>query len=190
MIAIQKHYSLIDATITFTKLVNYLANLECHRKINHFVRYHGRPIDEGNLISVVKTEADTLMKDSNLMLKYVEEILDLSKDVRSMDSSNFIISDDKRNIATKDFRVIIHNPEGVIPNSELLHCASICLLTLLRLIPEPICYDHIRTFLSRYGYTSFEYNLNGYIHVTVGKGLKSDLNANYAVKKDMRNSEL
>jgi len=106
---------------------------------------------------------------------YLDELMDTRNGIRSIDLSNFIIRKDKNLIATKDFRVVIKDHKGSIPESVMLNISSVAYMLIGGLIDYQVAYAYIVDRMRDYGVPYLEFKSSGYLAIDL-----------YTNKKDLR----
>lgn len=84
---------------------------------------------------------------------------------------NFVVSNDGHSIATKDFRILIDDLSNKASRQDMLYCCSVAALMVADVITYPVGSDLIKCVMKKYGYSSFTYQANGYIHIKIEKDL-------------------
>jgi hypothetical protein len=111
--------------------------------------------------------------------KYVTELLS-KEGFRFIPLDNFIINAKDRLIATNDFRVIVKDHKGDIPEKVMLNIATVCYMAIGGLLDREVAYAYIRERMVRYGTPTMEFKMAGYVSVDLyGKNdikYKSTLN--------------
>jgi hypothetical protein len=98
------------------------------------------------------------------VLKYMEELMDKNS-FRFLPMDNFIINSKNRLIATNDFRVIVKDHKGNIPEDVMLNIASVCYLMIGGLIEQEAGYSYIKRRMMEYGVPFLEFKSAGYVSI-------------------------
>jgi hypothetical protein len=161
---VQKHYDLTEITIPDNFIQEFNLDINVFNSIGIF----GRTKLKEKTKSEYSVDKKAYLLDKAKMNNYALTLLDISKDIVSMDRNNFYISE--RGIASRDFRVLINSPTTPIPEKVLLNAASVAVLMLAGLIEIPVGNDHIQSIMRQYGSAQFEFAMKGYLHISIGDG--------------------
>jgi len=146
-----------------------------------------KDITKRKIKTVLKVEKSVqVLDDPSLMFKYKQALMgDTSGKIRFMDPSNFYYSDKQDRIASKDFRVLIHDFVGDVPQDVLSNAASVALLMLTGKCDQATGYNYIRNLLMKYGKAEFTFQMNGFLHVSVNNNVTWDYKSKVTMLNDI-----
>lgn len=106
---------------------------------------------------------------------YVEELTEPEGNVRSLPTNNFILRTDGKLLATNDFRVILKDHVGRVPEDVMYNVASMAYLYVGGLITYEVAYAYITKRMLEYGTPFMEFRFNGYLTIDIYRN-KTDVN--------------
>jgi hypothetical protein len=112
---------------------------------------------------------------------YLSELMDMNYD-RFISLENFILNDREKLIATKDFRVILKDNKGTIPESVKLNIASVAYLMLGGLMSEEAGYAYITEKMRQYGVCHLLFDQTGYVTINLSS---KETEKNYRMSLNM-----
>lgn len=118
-------------------------------------------------------EPQEILLNNDFKKSFIEILMEGGFTHKFIHVDNFSFSSDSSKIATKDFRILIDDLKGTVPKDVKLNIASVAAMMLSGIIQYPIGYDYITDKMKKFGYTSFEYQGNGYLHITIAPKLRA-----------------
>jgi hypothetical protein len=123
-------------------------------------------------------------KDKLIMYDYCRILMDDTQVNKfSINLDNFIFSDDDSTLASKDYRIIIKDFTGDVPNHILLHLSTVALMLLSGNCEQSMAYDYINIIMRKYGKVEFTFQFNGYLHIKIGEIPKYNYKASTVLNK-------
>lgn len=116
---------------------------------------------------------------------YFSELTDNSKYIRSMPTGNFLKRADNNLLASNDFRVIVKDHKGNIPEGVMYNIASVAYLMIGGLIDYEVAYAYITERMRIYGVPFLEFKSQGYLSIDLYRN-KEDIK--YKSRLSMPNS--
>lgn len=110
-----------------------------------------------------------LLKEPENQLNYQNILLDVSDGIKFIDDLNFLFTNEKNRGASKNFRILVDDLIGTVPEEAMKHVMSVCACMCAGIIEFPIGHDHIIEFMKKYGYADFTYAANGNIRIDIKK---------------------
>jgi hypothetical protein len=104
---------------------------------------------------------------------YLKELMDPNQ-IRFISLDNFLINSKQRLIATKDFRVILKDHKGNIPEEIMLNISTVCYMMIGGLVDYQVAAAYVKQRMRQYGVPYLEFKTAGYITIDL-YGDKNDL---------------
>jgi hypothetical protein len=95
---------------------------------------------------------------------YMEKLMDLDN-VRFLPLNNFIINTKDRVIVTNDYRVVVKDHSGKIPQGIMLNIATVCYMIIGGLIDKEVGVSYVKQRMNGLGVSFLEYKVSGHMSV-------------------------
>lgn len=162
-----EHYSLYGVTIGSDFLTNYDMSLVQFKTTGTLFNKKPKNLMERETVFQLK-EVARIISNPAVLEQYIQVLMSPGKTGKVfLDPGNFIISKDR--VVSRDYRLLVHDHKGNIPEDIMLNMSSVALLMLSGKCDQARGYAYINEMLKRFGKVEFTFQMNGYMHIEIGR---------------------